>query len=373
MSSGNSRTLAGAVAVRLESVTKKFGAVTAVDSVSLDVSEGELFFLLGPSGCGKTTILRTIAGFEQPDSGRVYFDERDITSTPPHRRNTGMVFQNYALWPHMTVFENVAYGLRVRRVAAHALGRQVAQALDMVAMTPQRERFPNQLSGGQQQRVAVARALVINPGCLLLDDPLSNLDAKLRLEMREEIRRIHRETGVTTIYVTHDQKEALSMARRLAVLSEGRLVQVGTPEEVYRRPASAFVAAFVGETNLLAGTLMQVSGDSGVVRTDVGDVRGILCGFAQVAEGRECTVSIRPEDIEPAQAAGGANSFDAKTVRYTFLGDVGQYVLRVGPSELKALVVAPSGREVVRRVSFPPERVLVFPAPDASTGGGDAG
>ena len=329
------------VAVRLESVTKTFGGVTASDSVTLDIPEGELFFLLGPSGCGKTTILRTVAGFETPDSGRVLFDGKDVTMLPPYRRNTGMVFQNYALWPHMTVFENVAYGLRLRKVARSEVTKRVEAALEMVRMPRERDRYPNQLSGGQQQRVALARALVIKPGCLLLDEPLSNLDAKLRLEMRAEIRRIHDETGVTTIYVTHDQKEALSMAERLAVLSAGRVVQIGPPGEVYHRPADAFVAAFIGETNLLPGTVRSADGERVAVDTEIGRVAGVAQSFPGVRPGARCIASIRPEDVTLAAGKADDNSFEGTLAQYTFLGEVGQYVVRVGQRDLKLLLVAP--------------------------------
>ncbi len=347
------------VAVRLENITKRFGEVTAVDDVTVDIAEGELFFLLGPSGCGKTTLLRTIAGFEEAEAGRVFFDGRDVTSVPPHRRNTGMVFQNYALWPHMTVAENVAYGLKVRSVSKSELQQRVASALEMVRMASHSQRYPNQLSGGQQQRVALARALVINPGCLLLDEPLSNLDAKLRLEMRDEIRRIHRETGVTMIYVTHDQKEALSMAQRLAVISEGRIVQVGPPEDVYHEPADVFVAAFVGETNLLKGTIKEFSGGAITVLTDLGEVTGRAAARIDASRGGPCLVSIRPEDIRPAESDGD-NVVAGRTVQYTFLGDVGQLLFESGGHVMKALVIAPSGNERPDRLYLPPDRVLIF-------------
>ncbi len=360
------------VAVRLDSITKRFGAVTAVDNVSLEVPEGELFFLLGPSGCGKTTLLRTIAGFETPDAGAVLFDSRDITALAPHKRNTGMVFQNYALWPHMTVFDNVAYGLRVRSAEKSQLKIRVRDALRMVRMEPQTDRFPNQLSGGQQQRVALARSLVINPDCLLLDEPLSNLDAKLRLEMRDEIRRIHRETGVTTIYVTHDQKEALSMAECLAVLSDGRVVQTGAPEDVYARPADAFVAAFIGDTNLIPCNIIEAHGCEAAIACPWGRLRGTLCGFDNPVPGAPCLASIRPENVEVAPSADAANSFPAEIIHRTFLGDVGQYVFRVDSVEIKALVLAPRAAAREGRVDLvlPPDHLLVFPAP--AGGGSDA-
>ena len=220
------------LAVTIEGLTKRFGDFTALDQINLRIEPGELFFLLGPSGCGKTTLLRHIAGFYLPDEGRILFGEQDVTRVPPHRRDTGMMFQSYALWPHLTVAQNVAFGLEERKRPRAEIKERVAAALASVRMENFGDRKINQLSGGQQQRVALARALVIRPRCLLLDEPLSNLDAKLRGEMRQEIRRVCKEFGLTAIYVTHDQKEALSIADRLAVLEAGRLAQVGTPREV---------------------------------------------------------------------------------------------------------------------------------------------
>lgn len=240
-----------AVSINIKNLVKNFGAVKALNNVSLDIQPGELFFLLGPSGCGKTTLLRHIAGFYIPDEGNIFIDNEDVTKLPPHKRDTGMVFQSYALWPHMTLAENVAFGLKMRKVPAADIKRRVAEALDIVKMGDKAERKPNQLSGGQQQRVALARALVVQPRCLLLDEPLSNLDAKLRLEMRIEIRRICKEAGLTAVYVTHDQKEALSIADRLAIMRDGVIEQIGTPLEVFRKPVNSFVASFIGETNFL--------------------------------------------------------------------------------------------------------------------------
>ncbi|MFQ6099185.1 MAG: ABC transporter ATP-binding protein, partial [Armatimonadota bacterium] len=250
------------VSVHLRSVTKRFGDKEAVADATLDIETGELFFLLGPSGCGKTTCLRIVAGFYEPDEGDVLFDDRPMSGVPAHKRNTGMVFQNYALWPHMTVYENVEYGLNVRGLGRDERRERVISALRAVHMSEQAEMRPNQLSGGQQQRIALARALVIEPDVLLLDEPLSNLDARLRLQMREEIRRIHREVGITAIYVTHDQEEALSMADRLAVMNDGRIEQVGTPREVYTRPANEFVAGFIGDTNFIDGVVRAVEGET---------------------------------------------------------------------------------------------------------------
>src|SRR5689334_21929435 len=235
--------------VRLDHITKLFGQTLALDNIDLTIHAGELFFLLGPSGCGKSTLLRLIAGLHEPSSGRLFFNDRDVTSLPTQRRNAVMCFQSYALWPHMSVRENIRFGLGVRGMSPPDQLQRIEEVLALVQMREFAERKPNQLSGGQQQRVALARALAVRPACLLLDEPLSNLDAKLRHEMRSEIRRICKSAGFTTIYVTHDQKEALSVADRIAVLKAGRVAQVGTPDELYHRPQTSFVADFIGQTN----------------------------------------------------------------------------------------------------------------------------
>jgi iron(III) transport system ATP-binding protein len=238
--------------VRLQNISKTFGSSTiALAGINLEIAAGELFFLLGPSGCGKSTLLRLIAGLLEPTAGRIFFNDRDVTNLPTEQRNAVMCFQSYALWPHMSVRENVRFGLAVRKLDRDAQKRRVDEVLSLVRMTDLADRRPGQLSGGQQQRVALARALAVNPACLLLDEPLSNLDAKLRLEMRGEIRRICKAGGFTTIYVTHDQKEALSIADRIAILNAGRLEQVGTPSQVYHQPANAFVADFMKQDELI--------------------------------------------------------------------------------------------------------------------------
>ncbi|MBM3859771.1 MAG: ABC transporter ATP-binding protein [Verrucomicrobia bacterium] len=280
--------------VILRNLTKRFDSTLVVNGVSLDVADGELFFLLGPSGCGKTTLLRLLAGFYQPDAGEIRFGPRPMNGVPPNRRNTGMVFQNYALWPHLNVFENVAYGLDVRKVTGAERSRRVEEALAIVQMNDYAKRSPAQLSGGQQQRIALARALVIRPDVLLLDEPLSNLDAKLRLEMREEIRRIHRETKLTTIYVTHDQQEALALADRIALMRDGGIEQVGTPLELYRSPRSAFVSEFLGAAHFIEGNVVAVL-DSHHVRitTPIGELE---CA-ADAQPGQRVTCAVRPNDV----------------------------------------------------------------------------
>ena len=315
-------------AIRIEHLSKSYGPTVVVDDVSLAIDTGELFFLLGPSGCGKTTLLRALAGFVVPDRGEVYFDDRRMNAVPPKDRGTGMVFQNYALWPHMTVAQNIAFGLEVRRVSAAERDRRVAEAVSLVRLEGLERSRPTQLSGGQQQRVALARALVIRPAVLLLDEPLSNLDARLRSEMREEIRRIHDETKLTTIYVTHDQKEALSLADRMAVMQRGRVVQVGAPPELYQRPRSQFVASFLGEVNMIEGRVTSANAGHVSVQTDVGILEGIAsCDNFKVGSSAICC--IRPESIALAAPSGaGPNRFRAKVDREVFLGEVRHVYLR---------------------------------------------
>ncbi|HEX8371580.1 MAG TPA: ABC transporter ATP-binding protein [Chthoniobacterales bacterium] len=325
------------ISITIDHLVKKFGQATALDRVNLRIEAGELFFLLGPSGCGKTTLLRNIAGFYTPESGRVLFDDDDVTNLPPHRRQTAMVFQSYALWPHLTVAKNVAFGLEERRVAKAESDRRVAEALASVHMEPYAERKIAQLSGGQQQRVALARAMVIRPRCLLLDEPLSNLDAQLRLEMRLEIRRICKEFGVTAIYVTHDQKEALSISDRMAILDAGKVAQVGTPEEVYRRPLSKLVAGFIGETNFINGKV--VSADEGLVETDLGTFKGSASQPLQV--GQEVTLSIRPECWRLRAESAASNSMRGRITQTTYLGELAQYEFSCAGQSLKVFELNP--------------------------------
>lgn len=245
--------------VRFENVNKFFGETPAVRDLSFEIREGEFFSILGPSGCGKTTTLRMLAGFEQPDSGRIFFDAEEVTSLPPEQRNTGMVFQSYALFPHLSVFENVAFGLRARKRPQPEINERVAAALALVDMGELQKRLVTQLSGGQQQRVALARALAVQPKILLLDEPLSNLDAQLRRSTRSELKNLQRRLGITTIYVTHDQEEALALSDRMLVLQKGVMQQIGTPEEIYHRPANIFVMSFIGASNTLTGKIVNLA------------------------------------------------------------------------------------------------------------------
>ena len=298
----------------LERVSKDFGTVMAVQDVSLTIEKGEFVSLLGPSGCGKTTTLQMIAGLVEPSGGRISLDGRDITREKPNRRGLGVVFQSYALFPHMTVAENVAFGLEMRRVPRTERTERVREALALVQLTPFAERYPRQLSGGQRQRVAIARALVIAPPVLLLDEPLSNLDAKLREEMQFELRRIQRKVGTTTIMVTHDQAEALSISDRVVVMESGRMTQVDAPYRLYEQPSNAFISSFVGKTNLLAGTWRR-NGAAGAV-----EVNGIAleAPASEMAAGAPVTLSIRPEKILLCQA--GAGRLDGRIASRFFLG-----------------------------------------------------
>ncbi len=337
--------------LRLVEVTKRFGPTVAVDRVSLEIEEGSFFTLLGPSGCGKTTLLRVVAGFHLPDRGEVYLRERRITHLPPHLRGTAMVFQEYALFPHMTVEENVAYGLRMRRVPAAEARARVARVLELVGLVGQEGKYPHQLSGGQQQRVALARALVVEPEVLLLDEPLSNLDAKLRVRVREELRELQRRLGQTTVYVTHDQEEALALSDRIAVMNTGRVLQVGTPEEIYLRPASRFVAEFVGLANFLEGYWVS----PGVVRTATGDLR---VGQAAAPGGR-ALLAVRPEEVRLHRGApeGAVNLLRGRVRSVTFLGSVRRCTVEL---DGVSWVVDVRGEESVR----PAEEVYLEVPPD---------
>ena len=316
----------------LQNVVKRFQSVTAVDNVSLDVAEGEFVCLLGPSGCGKSTLLRTIGGFEAPTSGAILIDGERIDHLPPNRRPTGMVFQSHALWPHMTVFGNIAFGLKLRRLSASAVKDKVATAIDLVGLKGMDKRRPDELSGGQQQRVAIARSLVLEPKILLMDEPFSSLDAHLRVRLRDEIYAIQRRLAITTIFVTHDQEEALTLADRIAVLNAGRIEQVGRPSEIYDHPHTAFVAGFLGTMNLIEG---QVKGG----RFEAGTIH-----FPARAADGPATLAIRAEDLALAAGAGDT-AFSGVVRRLVDLGAFRMVQLDLGDGA-PIKVRLPKGRDI---------------------------
>jgi iron(III) transport system ATP-binding protein len=325
--------------VHVDGVSKRFahgvkGEIYAARDVQLDVGPGEFLTLLGPSGCGKTTTLRMVAGFEVPDAGRVRFGTQDVTDLSANQRNIGFVFQNYALFPHLSVFENVAYGLRVRGESADAVARRVGEVLALVGLAGYEKQFSGQLSGGEQQRVALARAIVIKPRVLLFDEPLSNLDAKLRVQMRQEIRDLQRRLAITTIYVTHDQEEAMAVSDRIAVMNQGSVVQVGTAEDLYHRPASDFVARFVGRVNLVPGRVEAIT-DSALTIAALGAVIRVHWPADDFAVGETVRLVIRPEAIEMLPTTGAPPH--ATVESRMFLGEKIEYLLRCGDELLQAV------------------------------------
>jgi iron(III) transport system ATP-binding protein len=355
--------------ITVKDLTKRFGSQEVVSRVSFSIEEGELFTLLGPSGCGKTTLLRLIAGFYAPDGGEIRFDERVVNAVPPHERGIGMVFQNYALWPHMKVFDNVAYGLKLQKVESARIAERVNGVLEKVKLAGLGGRYPGQLSGGQQQRVALARALVLNPKILLLDEPLSNLDAKVRIQVRAEIRKLQQELGITTIYVTHDQEEALTLSDRIAVLERGRLMQVGPPKALYERPANLFVADFIGINNLIEGTVESV--DAAARRMQVATPFGTFAALLdeRLRAGERCTVCVRPENaVVDGAPAEGRNAVRGRIAFAAYLGNTLRYDVDLGQGVVfKTDIGDPwhheqlaMGREV--QVSFPVTSTVAIPA-----------
>ena len=369
---------AAAPALRVSGLRKSFGAVVAVADVSLDAAPGEFLSLLGPSGCGKSTVLRMVAGLVEPDAGRIVLAGEDITAVPVHRRNLGLVFQSYALFPHMTVFDNIAFGLRRRGVADTEVPPRVERMLELVRLGLLGARYPRELSGGQQQRVALARALVTEPSVLLLDEPLSNLDALLRDEMRVELKRLQERLGTTMIFVTHDQAEALILSDRVVVMEAGRVEQIGSPEEVYRRPATPFVARFLGRANFLAGTLATIDARGVVIMVD-GGLSVVATSRPELHAGQRVQMAIRQESIrlEPAGAGVGPdpgdNRFPAKVVFHAFAGQSHHYVVQLADGrELE--VAAPGGSLPLARgtpvvAAWTPNDVVILAGGEAGAGG----
>jgi iron(III) transport system ATP-binding protein len=351
-------------AIRIDNLTCSFGAMRAVDGISVTIGQRELFTLLGPSGCGKTTLLRMIAGFTDVTSGSIWLGNSRIDSLPAHRRNIGMVFQNYAIFPNLTVEGNVAYGLHARKVAAAEIATRVKKALQRVRLTGYGPRWPHQLSGGQLQRVAIARALIIEPAVLLFDEPLSNLDAQLRMEMRVEIRQLQQSLGLTAVYVTHDQEEALAISDRIAVLRDGKIEQVGSPEEIYQRPQTAFVAEFLGGTNMLPG----IAGAHDGSETEVATCGTTLSVHGKVAEpGQKVLLSIRPEALRPA-GDSDRHLLHTTLVLREFLGQIERLHTAMPdgtPLRVSALssprVMAIQGAPLA--LAYDPTQIVVFPSP----------
>ena len=351
--------------VQLVDLVKRFGDFTAVAGVNLEMPSGEFFSLLGPSGCGKTTSLRMIAGFERPTEGQILLDGVDMAQTPPHKRNVNTVFQNYALFPHLTVEENVAFGLKYQKATKEEIRDRVGKALELVQMTQFEKRRPNQLSGGQQQRVALARALILNPKVLLLDEPLGALDAKLRKRLQIELKALQEEVGITFIYVTHDQEEALTMSDRIAVMSQGRVEQVGGPKEIYESPATAYVADFLGVSNLMDAEAGGV-GDGGC-KIALGEF-SLIAGEGDADTTGDCKITIRPERVEiEAQGTTGENRLPAMVERTVYVGSVLQVILHLATGQtIQAWTPNTGGGDANRSgdaitVHFPREALRVLP------------
>jgi putative spermidine/putrescine transport system ATP-binding protein len=359
----------GQVAVELASVTKRFGQITALDDVSLRVRRGELLTLLGPSGCGKTTLLHLVAGFLLPDSGEIAIDGHRVTDVAAYRREIGIMFQNYALFPHMTVAGNVGYGLRMRRIAKPEMTRRMADALALVKLAGLEDRKPRQLSGGQQQRVALARALVIRPRVLLLDEPFSALDRNLRASMQVELKEIQRKLGVTTIFVTHDQSEALSLSDRIAVIAEGRIRQLDTPHEVYRHPIDRFVASFIGDANVLRGRLERIEGGRAIVALGVRRVAVPTRTLEGCAVDSPVDLFIRPEDLRVAESEAAAAVYGSVAAQIYQGGHIDLYVVVPEASSERVLLRVPSHETASSRppgtrigIALAADVAIAFPA-----------
>lgn len=346
-------------AIALRGVRKRFGKVNAVDAVELEIASGEFFSLLGPSGCGKTTLLRLIAGFEAPDAGEVFIGGAAMNGTPPQARPVSTVFQNYALFPHLPVFENVAFGLRVRKVPRAELTGRVEQALELLHVADLRDRLPSEISGGQKQRVALARALVVKPQVLLLDEPLAAVDAQRRAQVQEDLRALQRESGTTFLYVTHDQDEALSLSTRLAVMAGGRIVQVGAPREIYDRPRTAFVASFIGRCNIIPGTIADASNGRARVETAVGL---LTLGTNSITGRGEIKLGIRSERVLLNGPQSGENQVTCRIAGISYTGALTEYALEHSGQRIRAATTdrLPMVVGDVVRARFPAEALFIL-------------
>ncbi len=356
------------MSLKIVGVTKRFGDLVAVNRVSLEIETGEFFTLLGPSGCGKTTLLRSIAGFNRPEEGEIYFDEKKMKNIPPHKRDVGMVFQNYAVFPHLAVYNNVIYGLKAKKTPSQEIEPRALKAIEMVRLKGLEKRLPSQLSGGQLQRVAIARALVVEPEVLLMDEPLSNLDAKLRIETRSEIRALQQKLKTTTIYVTHDQEEALAISDRIAVMDFGKIQQVGRPWEIYTNPANRFVAEFIGTTNFLEGEVVSENEDSTLV-----SVKGVELAIPKLekSKGSRISFAIRPEafrvleDTKPSLTKG-LFSLKGRISSVEYLGTLTKYeielaegvILKVNSYDIEPDRIKQRGETV--EFGYDPKRVLIY-------------
>lgn len=335
-------------AVKLRGVTKKFqqhegkGEFVAVDNIDLDIDDGQLVTLLGPSGCGKTTTLRMISGFEYPTSGHIFIGEHDVANIPPNKRNIGMVFQSYALFPHMSIWDNIAYGLKVQRLSRDEVERRAGKVIELMQLSGMERRFPSQISGGQQQRVALARAVVVEPRVLLFDEPLSNLDAKLREHMRDELRSLQKRLGITSLYVTHDQAEAMAISDKVVIMKDGVLVQQGSPREIYEYPNSKFVAHFIGKANFLSGS--YVSGNEAGAKVEIGGRTLAIPkpGAVKIGNGEACALAFRPESVHLAASGDG---IPGKVARVTYFGSNIEYVIDVGGSRMTIEIFNPQKSE----------------------------
>ena len=347
--------------VKLVDLVKRFADVTAVAGINLEMLPGEFFSLLGPSGCGKTTTLRLIAGFERPDEGQILLDDADMAQVPPHRRNVNTVFQNYALFPHLNVFDNVAFGLRYKDVGKQEIKQKVGESLALVRLEGMQKRRPSQLSGGQQQRVALARALILNPAVLLLDEPLGALDAKLRKALQIELKALQEEVGITFIYVTHDQEEALTMSDRLAVMSDGRIEQVGTPNEVYEEPQTTYVADFLGVSNLMDARA-EGSDGNGRCKVRLGDFQ-LVAGQGESDARGEAKIVIRPERVGlERQGAGGENRVPGMVERVVYVGSILQVIVHLAPGQTLQAWIQNQGEGLPYEQGTP---VTIYLPPDA--------